>query len=53
MYRLNFWLWPLPPAGPLTWAGQWLDGDLAENTVQVDATVLQTAAGEAEQLWDT
>ena len=50
-YRMSFWLWPLPPPGPLTWAGQWPDSKTQENTVQVDGTVLQTAAGEAEQLW--
>jgi hypothetical protein len=51
-HRLSFWLWPLPPDGPLTWAAQWLDGNLPENTVQVDAMVLEVAASEAEQLWD-
>lgn len=52
LYRLSFWLWPLPPPGPLTWAGQWLDGDLPENLIEVDATVLDAAASEAEQLWE-
>jgi len=34
-------------------AAQWLEGNLPENTVQVDATVLEAGSGEAEQLWDT
>jgi hypothetical protein len=50
-YRLSFWLWPLPPPGPLTWVAQWPEHNLAENSVNVDATVLAAAASEAEQLW--
>ena len=51
-YRLGFWLWPLPPPGPLTWVSEWPDLDLPENSVEVDATILEAAASEAEQLWE-
>jgi HPt (histidine-containing phosphotransfer) domain-containing protein len=35
----------------LTWVAQWPEHNLAENSVNVDATVLAAAASEAEQLW--
>ena len=49
---MSFWLWPLPPPGPLTWVGQWPDRNLSESVVEVDATILEAAASEAEQLWE-
>lgn len=51
-YRLSLWLWPLPPPGPLTWVSHWPDRNLPETSVEVDATILEAAAGEAEQLWE-
>ena len=49
---MSFWLWPLPPPGPLTWVGEWPDRNIPESSVEVDATVLEAAASEAEQLWE-
>jgi hypothetical protein len=51
-HHMRFWLWPLPPPGPLTWVTQWPDRNLPVNSTEVDATILQVAAGEAEQLWE-
>jgi len=50
-HRTSFWLWPLPPPGPLTWVAHWPDRNLPENSAEVDATILEAAANETEQLW--
>lgn len=49
--RMGFWLWPLPPPGPLTWVAQWPDQGISEHSVVVDATDVAPAAAQAEQLW--
>lgn len=51
-YRMNFWLWPLPPAGPLRIVTAWEEMGLDEHTVVLDAEDLVAAAGRAEKLWD-
>lgn len=52
VWRQGFWLWPLPPPGPLTWVASWEERGIAETSVVVDASVLLEAAAEAEKLWD-
>jgi hypothetical protein len=49
--QVDFWLWPLPPAGPLTFAFSWPDHGIGETTAQIDGALLRAAAAEAEQLW--
>jgi len=51
-WHQDMWLWPLPPPGPLTWVASWEERHVAEQTVVVDASVLASAADEAEKLWD-
>jgi hypothetical protein len=51
--RLSFWLWPLPPPGPLTWHATWPDRALSDSSVEVDASVLAEAAEQAQQLWNS
>jgi hypothetical protein len=49
---MNYWLWPLPPAGPLRWVAEWPEMGAPETSVEVDASVLSAAAAESEQLWE-
>jgi hypothetical protein len=49
--QLDLWLWPLPPAGPITFALCWPARGIAETTAQVDGALLRAAAAEAQQLW--
>jgi hypothetical protein len=49
-YELGFWLWPLPPAGPLRFACTWPDEGIEETTAEVDAP-LREAATRAVELW--
>ena len=47
----DVWLWPLPPAGPVTLVCEWTDRGIAETVVHVEAAVLREAAARAEPLW--
>ena len=47
VWRQGFWLWPLPPAGPLTWVVSWEERGIAEESVAVDASELAEVAAEA------
>jgi hypothetical protein len=49
-YDLGFWLWPLPPAGPLRFACAWPDEGIEETTAELDAPIRELAA-RAVELW--
>lgn len=51
-YGMDWWLWPLPPAGPVTFAFAWPAIDIDERSVAIEGDVLRAAAQEAEQLWE-
>lgn len=50
-YTQQVWLWPLPPAGPVTFALAWPEQKIDEATVQVDGGLFRAGAAEAQQLW--
>ena len=50
-YTQQVWLWPLPPAGPVTFALAWPEQKIDEATVQVDGALFRAGAAEAQQLW--
>lgn len=45
------WLWPLPPAGPLTFVIRWTRAGIAETAITRDAGPLRAAAAAAVELW--
>jgi hypothetical protein len=47
----RFWLWPLPPEGPLTFAFTWPAKGIEETLVEVDSAPLRAAATRALELW--
>jgi hypothetical protein len=49
--QVDLWLWPLPPAGPVTFALSWPARGIAETTAQIDGAFLRAAAAVAQQLW--
>jgi hypothetical protein len=51
-WSMNQWLWPLPPAGPLTIIAEWPKYGIAESRATVDAGKLREAAERAENLWE-
>ena len=50
-FSMTYWMWPLPPEGPMTIVCEWPAYDIAETRVVVDATELRSRADEAEAIW--
>ncbi len=48
----RLYLWPLPPAGELTFASAWEALGLPETTVTIDAAPLREAASRVTTLWE-
>lgn len=46
-----FWLWPLPPDGPLTLVVDWPAMDLPEQRVEIDGTAIRDAARAVVPIW--
>ena len=47
----QFWLYPLPPEGPVTFVASWLLYGVAEVTAEIDGATIRAAAGRAIALW--
>lgn len=47
----SYWLWPLPPLGPLRISCEWPLVDIVLTTVQIDGTPLVDVAQQARSLW--
>ena len=50
-YDVRFWLWPLPPAGPLAFVVEWPAQGIELARHEVDTAPLSEAAGHAKELW--
>jgi hypothetical protein len=50
-YDFRQWMWPLPPAGPLTVVCEWPGRDIPETRVKLDARLILDAARHATPLW--
>jgi hypothetical protein len=48
----SYWVWPLPPPGPLTFAFEWAAFDIGEGRVEVDAQLIIDAATRSVPIWD-
>ena len=46
----GYWLWPLPPSGPLRISCEWPLVDIALTTVEIDGTALVNSAEQARRL---
>jgi hypothetical protein len=49
--RAEMWLWPLPPAGPLTFVCAWPAEGVEETSAQIDAAPILAAASRAVEMW--
>jgi hypothetical protein len=52
MWNGEYWLWPLPPAGPLIVGCRWPDRGIPETLVQIDPAPLLTAAAASRSVWE-
>jgi hypothetical protein len=50
-YDQKYWVWPLPPAGSLTFVCAWPARDIPESRHEVDADRIREAAGRARYVW--
>lgn len=47
----TYWVWPLPPDGPVTFVCEWPGHDVPESRASIDGELITTAAQRAIQLW--
>jgi hypothetical protein len=50
-WRQDFWVWPLPPPGPVGFVCEWPAAGIALSRHQVDAQILLDAAARARRLF--
>lgn len=48
---LRYWIWSLPPSGPLTFVCQWPARGIPETRTEIDAEILLDAASHSVELW--
>ena len=48
----DYWLWPVPPPGPLVVGCRWPDRGIAETLVQIDPAPLISAAASSKPVWE-
>jgi hypothetical protein len=49
--RATMWLWPLPPAGPLTFVCAWPAKGVEETSAEIDTGPLLAAGARAVEMW--
>jgi hypothetical protein len=47
----SYWVWPLPPAGPMTFACEWAAFGIWETRTELDAEPILRAAAQTIKLW--
>jgi hypothetical protein len=50
-FDMRFWLWPLPPPGPLAFVVEWPAEGVELTRRAIDVAELLEAATRAEELW--
>jgi hypothetical protein len=50
-YEMSYWVWPLPPPGPVTFVCEWPAHGIGESRADVDARLIREAAVRAVPLW--
>jgi len=50
-WHSEFWLWPLPPPGPLAFVVEWPSEQIELTRTEIDAQPILDAAQNVEQLW--
>jgi hypothetical protein len=51
-WNFGFWLYPLPPAGPLAFVCEWPSEGIELTRREIDAEIVREPAGRAEVLWE-
>jgi hypothetical protein len=48
----DYWIWPLPPGGPVTFVCEWPALEIAESAIEIDGLLIREAAKRARSVWD-
>jgi len=51
VWDMSYWLWPLPPTGPLAFVVEWPGAGVALTRTEIEASQIIEAASRAEELW--
>jgi hypothetical protein len=51
-WESSYWVWPLPPEGPLAFVCEWPAKGIPLTREEIDAALVLGAAPRAEKLWD-
>ena len=47
----DYWVWPLPPEGPVAFVCEWPALGIDETRTEIDAAVIREAADRAQEVW--
>jgi hypothetical protein len=50
-WRLGYWVWPLPPAGPLAFVCEWSAASIPLTRHEIDAQIVLDAAARAQEIF--
>lgn len=50
-YTSSYWMWPLPPPGPLAFVCEWPAQGIPETSVEIDAALIRDASARSQTLW--
>ena len=50
-FDMTYWIWPLPPSGPLTFVCEWPSEAIGEQRAELDAGTVLEASGLVESIW--
>jgi hypothetical protein len=50
-WNYRYWVWPLPPEGPLAFVCEWPIADIPETRSEIDSALLRDAAADAIIVW--
>jgi hypothetical protein len=48
----QYWVWPLPPDGPLSISCEWRKGGVASSWTEVDGSALRDAGSTSKSVWE-
>ena len=48
---MHYWVWPLPPEGPVTFVCEWPAYGVGETAAHTDASLVRQAAGRSFHIW--
>jgi hypothetical protein len=50
-WDMRYWVWPLPPDGPMSISCRWPAGGVPDGAVEVDGSAIRRAGLSSEKLW--